>query len=74
MAGNHHTWSGRLVRHDLGAGGWMLEGDDGRRYQLVGEVPEKMAGRRVRVEGRQTGVFGFAMAGDSIEVDAIRPG
>ena len=66
------TWTGRLVREDLGAGVWMLEADDGHRYQLAGAVPEEFAGRQVRVTGRKAGLFSFGMAGDSIQVESIR--
>lgn len=72
MAASSTTWSGRLVHEDLGAGVWMLEADDGRRYQLAGPLPEQMAGRQVEVTGRKAGLFGFAMVGETIEVESIR--
>ena len=63
---------GKLVKADLGGGGWVLEADDGKRYQLAGDVPKELAGRRVEVRGKQTESFGFLMTGDpTLEVERI---
>ena len=63
---------GKLVRSDLGGGGWVLEADDGKRYQLAGDVPKELAGRRVEVRGKSVESFGFLMTGDpTLEVERI---
>ena len=63
---------GKLVRADLGGGGWVLEADDGKRYQLSGEVPKELDGRRVEVRGKPVESFGFLMAADAtLEVERI---
>jgi hypothetical protein len=63
---------GKLVRVDLGGGGWILEGDDGKRYQLAGDVPKELAGRRVDVRGKAVESYGFVMTGDpTLEVEKI---
>jgi hypothetical protein len=63
---------GRLVKAELGAGAWILEADDGKRYQLSGDVPKNLAGRRVDVRGKEVEAFGFAMTGDpTLEVETI---
>ena len=63
---------GKLVRADLGGGAWVLEADDGKRYQLAGDVPKELAGRRVEVKGKPTESFGFVMTGDpTLEVERI---
>lgn len=65
---------GKLVRADLGAGGWILEADDGKRYQLAGDVPNELAGRRVEVRGKPAESFGFVMTGDpTLDVEKITP-
>jgi hypothetical protein len=63
---------GKLVKADLGGGGWVLEADDGKRYQLAGDVPKELAGRRVEVRGKAAESFGFLMTGDpTLEVERI---
>ena len=63
---------GKLVRADLGGGGWVLEADDGKRYQLAGNVPKELDGRRVEVRGKSVESFGFLMTGDpTLEVERI---
>ncbi len=63
---------GKLVRVDLGGGGWVLEADDGKRYQLAGNVPKELDGRRVEVRGKSVESFGFLMTGDpTLEVERI---
>ncbi|MBA2321035.1 MAG: hypothetical protein H0V89_07760 [Deltaproteobacteria bacterium] len=65
------SFEGVLRRVDLGAGAWVLEGSDGR-WLLSGAVPAALEGRRVRVTGRVTEGFGFAMTGDpTVEVGSI---
>jgi hypothetical protein len=63
---------GKLVRADLGGGAWVLEADDGKRYQLAGNVPKELAGRRVDVRGKAVESFGFLISGDpTLEVEKI---
>lgn len=62
---------GKLVRADLGAGGWMLETDDGETYQLDGDIPASLAGKRVEVKGKKSGGFGFVMGGPTLQVESI---
>jgi hypothetical protein len=65
---------GKIVKADLGGGAWILEADDGKRYQLAGKVPKDLAGRRVDVDGKEVEAFGFAMTGDpTIEINKITP-
>ena len=65
---------GKLVRADLGAGGWILEADDGKRYQLAGDVPKELANRRVEVRGKPASSYGFVMTDDpTLEVEKITP-
>jgi hypothetical protein len=65
------TFEGTLRRVDLGAGAWRLEGERGQ-WLLDGDVPSALEGRRVRVTGRLTSAFGFAMTGDpTVAVSAV---
>ncbi|WP_224249184.1 DUF5818 domain-containing protein [Hyalangium gracile] len=44
--------SGRIAFRDIETGVWVLEGDDGRTYQLAGgDRKIKKDGQRVEVEG-----------------------
>ena len=44
--------SGRVAFRDIETGVWVLEGDDGRTYQLAGgDRKIKKDGQRVEVEG-----------------------
>ncbi len=44
--------TGRVAYRDLEGGVWVLEGDDGRTYQLAGgDRKIKKDGQRVEVEG-----------------------
>lgn len=45
--------SGRIAYRDIETGVWVLEGDDGRTYQLAGgDRKIKKDGQRVEVEGK----------------------
>ena len=56
---------GTLIREDIGAGAWVLEGGDGKRYTLAGEIPAHLAGKSVEVKGKKSGGgFGFSMLGN----------
>ena len=67
------TWTGTLVRVDLGAGGYALQADDGSTYTLAGDVDAKLVDSRVTVKGRKVAAMGFLMTGDdTIEVRKVR--
>jgi len=61
---------GRVTFEDLGAGAWVLEAEDGRRYELQGiDVGGLKQGARVEVEGElDRGAVSTAMAGPSLRV------
>jgi len=61
-----------LEKGAVGPGGWKLEADDGRAYQLVGAVPASLEGRRVVVTGAIDGLMGLAVLAGVIRVDEIR--
>jgi hypothetical protein len=65
-------FTGTLQRADLGTGGYLLLDDQGERWQLDGDVPAELVGRRVRVTGRVGTGFGFVMAGPVLEVRRVR--
>ncbi|MBN1203469.1 MAG: hypothetical protein JXB05_00910 [Myxococcaceae bacterium] len=45
--------TGRVVFRDIETGVWVLEGDDGRTYQLAGgDRKIKKEGQRIEVEGQ----------------------
>jgi cob(I)alamin adenosyltransferase len=45
--------TGRIVYRDLEGGVWVLEGDDGRTYQLAGgDRKIKKDGQRVEIDGQ----------------------
>jgi cob(I)alamin adenosyltransferase len=45
--------TGRILFRDIETGVWVLEGDDGRTYQLAGgDRKIKKEGQRVEVEGK----------------------
>ncbi len=66
------TWRGTLRRGLMGPGFWKLEADDGRSYQLVGKIPKKLEGERVKVKGESSGLMGLAALAGVIEVVEIR--
>ncbi|HEX8539462.1 MAG TPA: DUF5818 domain-containing protein [Cystobacter sp.] len=46
------TLTGRVVFRDIETGVWVLEGDDGRTYQLAGgDRKIKKDGQRIEVQG-----------------------
>ena len=65
-------FEGKLRHEDLGAGAWVLETDEGERIMLVGDVPQKLKGQKVSVQGREVEAMGFAMTGGrTVEVSRI---
>jgi len=67
------SWRGTLRRGLLGLGTWKLEADDGRKYQLAGEIPKSLEGQRVQVRGSSEGLMGIAVLDGVIQVDEIKP-
>jgi len=59
---------------DLEGGIWRLNGDDGKRYTLLGARSDLKSARgaRVEVEGTLDDGFGIAMAGPQLRVARIR--
>lgn len=64
---------GHLEQDAFGGPVLILRTADGS-YQLQGDVPAKLLGRRVRVKGTEAAEqFGFAMVGPVIDVTAVEP-
>jgi len=67
------SWTGKLVRVDLGTGGWVLETRDGKKIALFGDVDAALAGTQVEVQGTKLEGSSFMMTGDAmVQVDRIR--
>lgn len=67
------SWEGVLRRLELESGVWVLD-VPGARFALAGAVPPGLEGQRVRVTGRLSEGFGFAMTGDpTVEVRGVAP-
>ncbi len=64
--------TGRVVFRDIEGGVWVLEGDDGRTYQLAGgDRKIKKDGQRVEVHGDVArDVMTAAMVGPVFNVDS----
>jgi hypothetical protein len=62
--------SGRLTFVDMGAGAWVLEAEDGKRYELQGVDGRALGeGARLEVEGEvDEGRVSTAMAGRGFRV------
>ncbi len=67
------SYKGKLVFEDLGTGAWVLQTSDGKKLQLLGDIPVHLDGSDVQVEGSAVDNFGFAMTGGgkAIEVHSI---
>lgn len=65
-------YEGTLKHEDLGTGVWVLETGDGERLTLMGDIPAKLEGQRVTVQGKEVEAMGFAMVGGrTIEVSQV---
>lgn len=66
--------SGRVVYRDVETGVWVLEGDDGRTYQLAGgDRKIKKDGQRIEVDGDvDRGALTAAMVGPVLNVKKYR--
>lgn len=66
------NYEGTLKHEDLGTGVWVLEMSNGERLTLMGDIPAKLEGQRVTVQGKEVEAMGFAMAGGrTIEVSEV---
>lgn len=65
---------GRIAYRDVETGVWVLEGDDGRTYQLAGgDRKIKKDGQRVEVEGDvDKDALSFAMVGPLLKVKSYK--
>jgi hypothetical protein len=64
--------TGTVKRSDLEGGHWVLEAEDGERYQLSGQTSGLKDGMRARVEGKvEKGMMGIGMTGPSLTVSKI---
>jgi len=52
---------GKLVRHHMGMGGWLLEPASGKAWWLMGVPEAPPEGQQVWVEGEAVEALGFAM-------------
>jgi len=66
--------TGTVELIDLEGGVWRLNGDDGKRYTLLGSKADLKSakGARVEVEGTVDEGFGIAMSGPQLRVARIR--
>lgn len=66
--------TGTVAFRDLEGGVWVLEGDDGRTYQISGgDRTLRQSGRRVEVEGQvDSAALTFAMVGPVLKVKRYR--
>jgi hypothetical protein len=66
--------TGTIQKHDLGGGGFVLAGDDGKTYSLSGgDRGLKKPGTRVEVEGQvDSSAVGIAMVGPVFRVTSYK--
>jgi hypothetical protein len=63
---------GTVKRNDLAGGHWTLETDDGKSYQLVGQLAGLRDGMKATVEGKVAkDVMGIAMTGPTFTVEKL---
>ena len=69
------TFRGTVRKNDLEGGIWVLEADDGERYQLEGgDAALRRDGARVEIDGRvDKAAFGLGMSGPTLKVSSYRP-
>lgn len=65
-------YQGKLIRTDIGAGGWQLRTKAGKVYDLEGDIPSNLVNRQVVIVGEQLESFGFMMGGPVIAVESIQ--
>ncbi|MEQ9324504.1 MAG: DUF5818 domain-containing protein [Polyangiaceae bacterium] len=65
------TFKGTVRKSDLSGGLWLLEADDGTRYQLRGKSAGLVDGQRVVVDGSVAeDAMGIGMAGPTLDVSS----
>jgi hypothetical protein len=66
--------TGTVSLRDLEGGVWVLEGDDGRTYEIVGgDRRLRTKGQRIQVEGElEPSAASFAMVGPVLRVKKYR--
>lgn len=63
--------TGKIQRLDLGAGGWLLVADDGRKFQV--QHSGLKDGARVEIDGEvEQGGVSFAMTAPILKVRSVR--
>ncbi|MEZ4237507.1 MAG: hypothetical protein R3F59_15450 [Myxococcota bacterium] len=68
-----NKYKGKLIRMDLGTGGWVLETRDGDKIALYGDVDPSLADCQVEVAGTEMEGAGFMMVGSkSVEVSSVK--
>jgi len=67
--------SGRVAFREMEGGVWVLEGDDGRTYQIAGgDGRLRKSGQRIEVEGEvDSAALTVAMVGPVLKVKRYRP-
>lgn len=67
--------TGRVSFRGAEGGVWVLEGDDGRTYQIAGgDGRLRKSGQRIEVEGQvDSTALTFAMVGPVLKVKKYRP-
>ncbi|HEX4802030.1 MAG TPA: DUF5818 domain-containing protein [Myxococcaceae bacterium] len=67
--------TGRVSFREAEGGVWVLEGDDGRTYQIAGgDGRLRKRGQRIEVEGQvDSTALTFAMVGPVLKVKKYRP-
>jgi hypothetical protein len=64
---------GTIQRSDLEGGMWILEGDDGERYQLSGHTKGLEAGKRAELDGSvERNQMSFGMGGQIFTVRTVK--
>jgi hypothetical protein len=66
--------TGTVALRDVEGGVWVLEGDDGRTYEIAGgDQNLRRKGRRIEVEGEvDSAALSFAMVGPVLKVKKYR--
>lgn len=63
---------GTVRKSDLEGGHWVLEAEDGERYQLSGQLGDLKDGMRARIDGKvERGMMGIGMTGPSFAVTKV---
>ena len=64
---------GKIQHSDLEGGMWVLEADDGERYQLAGHTKGLVDGKRAEVDGQvERNQMSFGMGGAIFTVRSVK--